>query len=133
MLKLNPVATAVASLFALSALCMSAQAQLVATPDSMPAAAPADATPAGVAVAASQRVNVIAYLSDAPLAVALTKARAAGAGAVVGWNDFSGLSIFDNIGYTINARIPEPGALALSLAALGLLAGFSRRRQATLA
>ena len=57
----------------------------------------------------------------------------AGRGAVVGWNDFYGLSIYDNIAYTINARIPEPGALALSLAALGLLAGFSRRRQATLA
>ena len=57
----------------------------------------------------------------------------AGTGAVVGWNDFYGQNIYDNIGYTINARIPEPGALALSLAALGLLAGLSRRRQATLA
>ena len=55
----------------------------------------------------------------------------AGSGAVVGWTDFYGLSIYDNIAYTINARVPEPGALALSLAALGLLAGFSRRRQAT--
>lgn len=55
----------------------------------------------------------------------------AGSGAVVGWNDFYGLSIYDNIAYTINARVPEPGAFALSLAALGLLAGFSRRRQAT--
>ena len=57
----------------------------------------------------------------------------AGTGAVVGWNDFYGLNIYDNVAYTINARVPEPGALALSLAALGLLAGFSRRRQATLA
>lgn len=55
----------------------------------------------------------------------------AGSGAVVDWTDFYGLSIYDNIAYTINARVPEPGALALSLAALGLLAGFSRRRQAT--
>ena len=57
----------------------------------------------------------------------------AGSGAVVGWNDFYGLSIYDNISYRINIQVPEPGALALSLAALGLLAGFSRRRQATLA
>ena len=57
----------------------------------------------------------------------------AGTGAVVAWNDFYGQSLFDNIAYTINARVPEPGALALSLAALGLLAGFSRRRQTTAA
>ena len=55
----------------------------------------------------------------------------AGAGTLASWTDFYGLNIYDNIGYTINARVPEPGALALSLAALGLLAGFSRRRQAT--
>ena len=79
MLKLNPVATAVASLFALSALCMSAQAQFIAAPDSVPAVAPDDAALATVAVAPSQRVNVIAYLADAPLAVALTNARAPGA------------------------------------------------------
>ena len=76
MLKLKPVAAATA---ALCALCFSAHAQLTALPDSVPAAAPADAALAAVAAAPGQRVNVIAYLSDAPLAVALTKARAPGA------------------------------------------------------
>ena len=76
MLKLNPVAAATATL---CALCFSAHAQFTALPDSVPAAAPADAAPAAVAAAPGQRVNVIAYLSDAPLAVALTKARAPGA------------------------------------------------------
>ena len=55
----------------------------------------------------------------------------AGTGAVVGWSDFYGQTIWDDTAYSINIRVPEPGALALSLAALGLLAGFSRRRQAT--
>ena len=76
MLKLKPVAAATG---ALCALCFSAHAQFTALPDNVPASAPADAAPAAVAAAPGQRVNVIAYLSDAPLAVALTKARAPGA------------------------------------------------------
>ena len=80
MIKLNRVATAAATACALYAACIPmAHAQFVAAPDALPAAAPADATTAQTPIAASQRVNVIAYLSGAPLAVALTQARAAGA------------------------------------------------------
>ena len=57
----------------------------------------------------------------------------AGSGAVAQWVDAFGQTIWDRTAYSINIHVPEPGALALSLAALGLLAGFSRRRQATLA
>ena len=57
----------------------------------------------------------------------------AGSGAVSRWADAFGLTIWDRTAYSISINIPEPGALALSLVALGLLAGFSRRRQATLA
>ena len=57
----------------------------------------------------------------------------AGSGAVAQWVDAFGQTIWDRTAYSINIRVPEPGALALSLAALGLLAGVSRRRQATLA
>lgn len=55
-----------------------------------------------------------------------------GAGALASWNDFSGLTTWDLTAYNINIslRVPEPGALALSLAALGLMAGAMRRRQA---
>jgi hypothetical protein len=52
----------------------------------------------------------------------------AGSGAISSWTDFNGSTIWDVSAYTINAYVPEPGALALSLAALGLMAGFSRRR-----
>lgn len=55
-----------------------------------------------------------------------------GASFVTAWNDFSGLSTWDTTAYTINIRVPEPGALALSVLALGLMAGFSRRRPAPL-
>jgi len=65
---------------AAAALCAcSAQGQLIATPAAVPAAAPAAATVAATPLAPNERVNVIAYLSDAPLAVALTAARAPGA------------------------------------------------------
>lgn len=57
----------------------------------------------------------------------------AGSGAVTRWMDAFGQTIWDRTAYNINIRVPEPGALALSLVALGLLVGFSRRRVATLA
>ena len=54
----------------------------------------------------------------------------AGALSLVQWVNYSTFtSIWDDTAYSINIKVPEPGALALSLAALGLLAGFSRRRQ----
>ena len=57
-----------------------------------------------------------------------------GAGALAGWSDGAGLgqfgTLWDITAYTINAQVPEPGALTLSLAALGLLAGLSRRQLA---
>lgn len=53
----------------------------------------------------------------------------AGSGSVSRWNDFNGATLWDTTGYVINAHVPEPNVLALSLVALGLLAGFSRRRQ----
>jgi hypothetical protein len=52
----------------------------------------------------------------------------AGAGAVANWVDFYGQTLWDRDAYTINAYVPEPGALALSLAALALMAGVARRR-----
>ncbi len=52
-------------------------------------------------------------------------------GPVTQWTQAVLGTIWDRTAYSINIRVPEPGALALSLAALGLLAGFSRRRQAT--
>ena len=57
----------------------------------------------------------------------------AGSGPVTQWTQAVLGTIWDRTAYSINIHVPEPGALALSLAALGLLAGFSRRRQATLA
>lgn len=58
-----------------------------------------------------------------------------GTGALAAWNDFSGLTLWDLTAYNINIslRVPEPGALALSLAALGLMAGAMRRRPAVVA
>lgn len=54
----------------------------------------------------------------------------AGALSLTQWVNYSAFTgIWDNTAYRINVRLPEPGALALSLVALGLLAGFSRRRQ----
>ncbi len=80
MIKLNSSATAVAAACALYAACVPmAHAQFVKAPRAVPAAAPANAAPALTPIAASQRVNVIAYLSGAPLAAALTQARAPGA------------------------------------------------------
>lgn len=55
----------------------------------------------------------------------------AGAGTVANWADFYGGTLWDIDDYTINAYVPEPGALALSLAALALMAGVSRRRIAS--
>jgi hypothetical protein len=55
----------------------------------------------------------------------------AGAGAVANWADFYGNTSWDLDDYAINAYVPEPGALALSLAALALMAGVSRRRVAS--
>ncbi len=54
----------------------------------------------------------------------------AGTGALAGWNDFSGASLFDTGDYAITAYVPAPGALGLALAALGLMAGVSSRRRA---
>lgn len=56
----------------------------------------------------------------------------AGAGPLAQWQDFSGLNLFDVTDYNINIAqvIPEPGALPLALAALGLMAAFARRRPA---
>lgn len=51
----------------------------------------------------------------------------AGTGALSGWNDFSGVSLFDRTDYVINGYVPAPGALGLALAALGLMAGVSAR------
>jgi hypothetical protein len=80
MIKLNRLATAAAAACAMYAVCApAALAQFVAAPNALPAAAPAGAAVAGTPIAASQRVNVIAYLSGAPLAAALTQARAPGA------------------------------------------------------
>jgi len=80
MIKLNRLASATAASCAMYAVCApAALAQFVAAPAALPAAAPADAAVAGTPIAASQRVNVIAYLSGAPLAAALTQARAPGA------------------------------------------------------
>ena len=57
-----------------------------------------------------------------------------GTGALAGWSDGAGLgqpgTVWDITDYKVNAYVPEPSALALSLAALGLMAGFSRRRSA---
>ncbi len=55
----------------------------------------------------------------------------AAAGAVDNWWDTYGGTLWDIDDYTINAYVPEPGALALSLAALALMAGVSRRRVAS--
>jgi hypothetical protein len=56
----------------------------------------------------------------------------AGSGSIAGWTDFSGLgvpgTVWDVTGYTISIELPEPGALALSLMALGLMAGVHGRR-----
>ncbi|MCZ8112320.1 MAG: hypothetical protein ACK5Y8_04215 [Betaproteobacteria bacterium] len=51
----------------------------------------------------------------------------AGTGALSGWNDFSGASVFDRTNYVVTAYVPAPGALGLALAALGLMAGVSAR------
>ena len=51
----------------------------------------------------------------------------AGTGALAGWDDFSGATIFDRVDYVITAYVPTPGALSLALAALGLMAGVSAR------
>lgn len=72
--KLNRIAAAAAALCAFAA-----QAQLIDVPAGVPAAAPAAAAVAATPVAPNGRVNVIAYLADAPLAVALAAARAPGA------------------------------------------------------
>ncbi len=71
--KLNQVATAAAALCAFAA-----QAQ-VALSSVAPVAAPAGAVEAVVPAAPSQRVNVLAFLADKPLAAALVAARAPGA------------------------------------------------------
>ncbi|MDP3223836.1 MAG: DVUA0089 family protein, partial [Rubrivivax sp.] len=58
-----------------------------------------------------------------------------GTGALANWADYSGQDLWDRTAYNINIsmRVPEPGALALSLAALGLMAGAMRRRQSVAA
>jgi hypothetical protein len=76
MFILNRVALATAALCALSA---SAHAQLVAVQAAPIVAAPANTVAVGTPAVAGQRVNVIAYLSDPPLAAALVAARAPGA------------------------------------------------------
>jgi hypothetical protein len=52
----------------------------------------------------------------------------AGTGALSGWADFSGVTLFDRGDYVITGYLPTPSALALALAALGLMAGVSTRR-----
>ena len=52
----------------------------------------------------------------------------AGSGSIASWTDFSGLTTWDHTGYVINVKVPEPGVLALSLLALGLMAGVRGRR-----
>ncbi|MCA3240624.1 MAG: hypothetical protein ING89_04945 [Rubrivivax sp.] len=53
-----------------------------------------------------------------------------GSGALAGWTNFNPDLLFDRSSYVINAYIPTPSALALALAALGLMAGVSARRRA---
>ena len=62
-----------------SAAALPAHAQLRAVPTQALVAAPAGAMPAATPIPASQRVNVIAFLADKPLAAALVAARPAGA------------------------------------------------------
>jgi subtilisin family serine protease len=76
MFMLNRVALATAALCALS---VSAHAQLVAVQAANPVAAPVNALAVDLPAVAGQRVNVIAYLPDPPLAAALVAARAPGA------------------------------------------------------
>ena len=53
----------------------------------------------------------------------------AGTGVLSDWADFSGVSLFDRGDYVISGYLPTPIALALALAALGLMAGVSTRRR----
>lgn len=54
----------------------------------------------------------------------------AGAGALDSWLDFSGAQFFDLQAYNINFRVPTPGALPLTLLALGLAGAVAARRRA---
>ncbi len=52
----------------------------------------------------------------------------AGSGSIASWTDFNGATLWDVTGYVVNVKVPEPGVLALSLLALGLMAGVRGRR-----
>jgi hypothetical protein len=54
----------------------------------------------------------------------------AGTGPLSGWADFAGAGLIDRADYVITGYVPTPSALALALAALGLMAGVSARRRA---
>lgn len=54
----------------------------------------------------------------------------AGTRALSGWADFAGAGLIDRADYVITGYLPTPSALALALAALGLMAGVSARRRA---
>ena len=70
-------------------------------------------------------------VDDAGLSIFDTLANAggpiAGTGVLTTWADFSGVTLFDRGDYVITGYLPTPSALALALAALGLMAGVSAR------